>query len=121
MEYNTFGIALRALRCRWFGKTDWGRWLDQTGFDSDWEERAKLIAGLVPKGTRIIDFGAGQRTLEKYLDPSCLYIPFDLVSRGSDTIVFDLNERPLPDLSFLDAEVATFAGVVEYIRDVSSF
>jgi hypothetical protein len=121
MEYNTFGVALRTLRCRWFGKTDLGRWRDSSTFDSDWEERAKLIARLVPKGTRVIDFGAGLRTLERHLDPSCSYIPSDLASRGSDTIVFDLNERPLPDLSYLDLDVATLAGVVEYINDVPAF
>ena len=121
MEYNTFGIALRSLRCRWFGKTDLGRWRDSSKFDSDWEDRAKLIARLVPKDTRVIDFGAGLRTLEKYLDPSCSYIPSDLVSRGSDTIVFDLNERPLPDLTYLALDVATLAGVVEYINNVPAF
>jgi hypothetical protein len=121
MEYNTFGVAWRTLRCRWFGKTDLGRWRDSGRFDSDWEERAKLIARLVPKNSKVIDFGAGQRTLERHLDPSCSYIPSDLAGRGSDTIVFDLNERPLPDLSYLALDVATLAGVVEYINDVPAF
>jgi hypothetical protein len=121
MEYNTFGIVLRTLRCRWFGKTDLERWRDSRSFDAAWEERAKLIARLVPKNSRVIDFGAGRRTLEKHLDQSCSYIPSDIVTRGSDTIVFDLNQRPLPDLSYLNLQVATLAGVVEYINDLPFF
>jgi hypothetical protein len=121
MEYNTFGVALRTLRCRWFGKTDLGRWRDPNTFDSDWEERTKLIAQLVPKNSRVIDFGAGQRNLEKHLDKNSSYIPADLLSRGSDTIVFDLNQYPLPDLSHLALDVATLAGVLEYVNDVPAF
>jgi hypothetical protein len=121
VEYNTFGVALRTLRCRWFGKTDLGRWRDSRSFDAEWEERAKLIARLVPKNSRVIDFGAGRRSLEKHLDQSCSYIPSDIVTRGSDTIVFDLNKRPLPDLSYLNLQVATLAGVVEYINNFPFF
>ena len=44
----------------------------------------------------------------------------DLVERGPDTFVCDLNRRPLPDLGVLRPEVAVFAGVLEYIRDVPS-
>jgi hypothetical protein len=121
MEYYTLGVALRTLRCRWFGKTDLERWRDSRSFDAEWQERAKLIARLVPKNSRVIDFGAGQRTLENHLDQSCSYIPSDIVTRGSDTIVFDLNKRPLPDLSYLNLQVATLAGVVEYINDLPFF
>jgi hypothetical protein len=33
-------------------------------------------------------------------------------------IVCDLNRRPLPDLRHLNADVAVFAGVLEYVRDL---
>ena len=75
----------------------------------------------MPPNSRVIDFGAGRRTLEVYLDPSCVYVPSDLVSRGSDTIVFDLNKHPLPDLANLAFDVATLAGVLEYINNVPAF
>ena len=46
--------------------------------------------------------------------------PSDLVDRGGKTIVFDLNSKPLPDLSHLNLDVAVFAGVLEYISDLDS-
>ena len=75
---------------------------------------------MVPKRTRVIEFGAGTRPLERCLDPSCTYVASDLVERGPDTFVCDLNRRPLPDLSRLRPDVAVFAGVLEYVRDVPS-
>jgi hypothetical protein len=103
-----------------FGKTDTARWADASSYD-DWEERTRIIASLVPPGTSVIEFGAGGRGLERYLDPSCGYVPSDLVSRGPGTIVLDLNRRPLPDLTTHAFDVAIFAGVLEYIRDLPSF
>jgi hypothetical protein len=76
------------------------------------------MAELIPKNTTVIEFGAGTRTLERLLHPGCKYIPSDLVDRGLGTVVLDLNRRPLPDLSGLGAEVAVFAGVLEYMRDM---
>ena len=120
MKYNTFGVFLRTLRCRLFGQTDIARWSDTSNFDTEWEERTELIARIVPKHTRVIEFGAGKRQLESYLDPTCSYFPSDLVDRCGNTIVLDLNSRPLPDLRHLKLDVAVFAGVLEYISDLDS-
>jgi hypothetical protein len=121
MEYNTPGVVLRTLRCRLFGKADVERWRDADAFGGDWEERTRLIAQLVPERTRVIEFGSGQRKLERHLPASCTYIPSDIVSRGLGTVVLDLNARPLPDLRPLKLDVAVFAGVIEYIADLRSF
>jgi hypothetical protein len=121
VEYNTFGVALRTLQCRLFGTTDVSRWRSAETFPDDWLERTRIIAELVPKGTRVIEFGAGKRNLESRIDPTCTYIPSDIVSRGEDTLVLDLNTRPLPSLSHLNLDMAVFAGVIEYIVDLSSF
>ena len=120
MKYNTFEVFFRTLRCRLFGKTDFARWIDTSNYDAEWEERIQLISRVVPKHTRVIEFGAGKRQLESYLDPTCTYFPSDLVARGGNTIVLDLNSRPLPDLSHLKLDVAVFAGVLEYISDLDS-
>jgi len=120
MDYNTPGVFVRTLRCRLFRQTDLGRWIDTSNFDPAWEERTRLIAPLVPNQSRVIEFGAGKRQLESYLDPSCSYIPSDVIDRGGNTIVLDLNSRPLPDLSDLKFDVAVFAGVLEYIFDLDS-
>jgi len=100
------------------GQPDYKRWSSPECLEESWDERTKQLAQLVPPGSRLIEFGAGRRQLQNYLPPGCTYIPSDLVNRGPDTIVCDLNERPLPSLWPASATVAVFGGVLEYIRDV---
>ena len=101
-----------------FKKTDRRRWADPRNIYASWESRNKELAALVPSNSRVIEFGAGKRILERYLDPSCSYVPSDIVDRGPGTIVFDLNQRPLPDLGPDAYDVAVFSGVLEYVREV---
>lgn len=100
------------------GRADVRRWSSPGGLEEWWDERSREIAGLVPDGSRVIEFGAGRRQLQRFLPADCVYIASDLVDRGPDTVVFDLNQRPLPDLRSLRCDVAVFGGVLEYVRDV---
>jgi hypothetical protein len=105
-----------------FGATDFSRWSNVSEFEPEWAERSQLIARLVPKGSRIIELGAGAQLLKTYLHPSCTYYAADLFDRGHEnTIVFDLNSRPLPSLKHLKPDVLVLAGVLEYIADVRGF
>jgi len=115
----TTRVTRNALMC-WVGRADNTRWTSPQGLEGWWDERTKMIAALVPARSRVIEFGAGRRQLEKLLPEGCTYTPSDLVDRGPDTIVCDLNHRPLPDLSHVTPEVSVFGGVLEYIRDVPS-
>ena len=99
-------------------RSDYKRWTSARGLEEWWDERTERIARLVPPESRVIEFGAGRRTLEKLLPKGCSYIPSDLVDRGPKTIVCDLNLRPLPNLLHLNCQVAVFGGVLEYVRDV---
>ena len=101
-------------------KTDYSRWANARSIYSSWEPRTEMAADLVPNHSRVIEFGAARRALEKYLDPSCVYTASDLVDRGLGTIVCDLNERPLPDLGADAYDVAVLMGVLEYVRDMPS-
>lgn len=101
-------------------KTDYDRWADPRSIYASWEPRTKLAAAFVPNHSRVVEFGAATRALEKYLDPSCTYAASDLVDRGPGTIVCDLNARPLPDLGTDTYDVAVIMGVFEYVRDVPS-
>jgi hypothetical protein len=105
--------SMRAL-----GRSDYKRWSSPLGLEAWWDERTKAIAQLVPTGSKVIEFGAGRRQLEKFLPAGCTYTPSDLVDRGGGTIVCDLNARPLPDLSQLAPDVGVFGGVLEYLTDV---
>jgi len=101
-------------------KTDYPRWRDPRSLESWWATRTEELAAFVPKGSRVIEFGAGNRILERYLEPSCTYVASDIIDRGPGTIICDLNRRPLPDLEAGVFDVAVFIGVLEYVRDVPS-
>jgi hypothetical protein len=118
--YRGSRMVLKTMRCRWLGKADLERWADLRNHDPDWDDRTRKLAEIVPHGARVVEFGAGRRQLEGYLDPACTYFPSDIVERDPGTIVFDLNARPLPDLSRLNLDVAVFGGTLEYITDLRS-
>ena len=99
-------------------KSDYRRWSNPKSLHARWEPRTRMVAALIPDHSRVIEFGAGNRLLEKYLDPSCTYTPSDMVDRGPGTIVCDLNEHPLPDLGVGNYDVAVLIGVIEYVRDI---
>jgi hypothetical protein len=102
------------------GKADYKRWGSEQGLEQWWDERTKQIARLIPENTRLIEFGAGRRTMEKLIPLSSSYVPSDLVDRGPGTLVCDLNVRPLPDLKTIAPQLAVFGGVLEYIHDVDA-
>jgi hypothetical protein len=118
LGYRDVGLFLRTVRCRLTGKADVARWANIGNHEPSWEERTRLIAGLIPPGSRVIEFGAGRMALEGLLDAESRYVPSDLVSRRPGTVVCDLNARPLPDLRSVSPQVAVFAGVLEYLTDV---
>ena len=101
-------------------RPDVSRWQRLSSFEAQWEERARILGRLVPAGSRVIEFGAGPRGVARYLDPSCSYVASDVIRRSPDTLVWDLNARPLPDLSRLDVDVAIFGGVLEYLVRLAS-
>jgi hypothetical protein len=101
-------------------RSDDARWHRPENLESWWESRTAKLAAFVPKGARIIEFGAGRCQLPRYLDPGATYFASDLVTRIPGTIICDLNRRPLPDLRHLEVDVAFFAGVLEYIADLDA-
>jgi hypothetical protein len=101
-------------------RADYPRWTSADGLQHWWDERTQLIATMVPPGTRVIEFGCGRRVLERHLPRGCTYVPSDIVERGPDTVVCDLNASRLPDLRHLGLQVAVFSGVLEYIADVGA-
>lgn len=106
--------ALGALR----QKTDYRRWAEPRNIYSSWESRTERAAELIPHGSHVIEFGAAKRVLEHHLNPSCTYVPSDIVDRGPGTLVADLNNRPLPEIGAGVFDAAVFMGVLEYIRDL---
>ena len=110
----------KILLYRLLNRSDYRRWTNPANLETWWDSRTQQMASLVPPGTRVLEFGAGRRQLERFLPPTCSYVPSDLADRGPGTVICDLNHRPLPDLRIVRADVAFFAGVLEYIRDLPS-
>jgi hypothetical protein len=114
---STVGVV-KTIKMKLFGGSDYQRWTNLENHLAWWASRTEAVARMVPEDTRVIEFGAGNRQLESLLPPSCSYVPSDLVDRGFETVVCDLNKRPLPDLSHLMVNVAVFVGVLEYVHDL---
>ncbi|HXY58458.1 MAG TPA: hypothetical protein VEH76_07745 [Methylocystis sp.] len=91
------------------------RWAEPANLLEDWDERTRAMAGMIPNGAVVIEFGAGRMILKDILGPDCVYQGSDLVARDASTIVCDLNQS-LPKLRFKCSH-AVFSGVLEYIRD----
>jgi hypothetical protein len=91
---------------------------------SQWEYRVHAMSSyIVPYGgvTRILDLGAGDHSLRKYLHGYIQYLPVDKVKFASaegDTTVCDLNESPEILLRAGRVHYAFLSGVLEYISDV---
>lgn len=98
-------------------ETDLARWSEPSNLNPDWDERTRLIAGLVPDGASVIEFGAARLVLPRYLGSGCVYQPADLVKRSEDTLVVDLNGS-LPALPGR-YNYAVFSGVLEYVADLN--
>jgi len=101
-----------------FGGSDLSRWSNSGNLLEEWQPRTATLAKWIPKGSRVIEFGAGNRKLQPMLDASCTYFASDLVEKPGVTLVCDLNKKPLPNLSEISPEIAVFSGVLEYIHDL---
>ena len=99
-----------------FKSSDRSRWSNETELSEEWDTRTKILAEMITTQSKIIEFGAGRLSLKKYIPAGCSYTPSDIVDRGDNTIVCDLNKNNLPQFKTYD--VAVFSGVLEYIYDV---
>lgn len=87
-------------------------WTDRSTHRAVWDERTAILAGLIERGSTVLDVGSGRGALEGMLPPGCMFSSLDLT--GADFCA-DLN-GPLPDLPLHD--VAVLGGVLEYVEDV---
>jgi hypothetical protein len=87
-------------------------WSETAEFDDAWKQRISLMADYITLPGAVADFGCGMMWLEEYLKPENTYIPIDYMARDARTIVVDLNQDSLPNLT---ARVAFMSGVLEYV------
>lgn len=73
-------------------QSNYNRWKNMESLASDWDERTIIIATLIPPGSDVLEFGAGRLVLRDHLPKNCTYQPSDIVDRGENTIICDLND-----------------------------
>jgi hypothetical protein len=79
-----------------------------------WEHRTRLASELLKSERSVVDVGCGLMALRALLPSTTRYIPVDIVPRGTDTILVDLNKEAMPPV---EADAAALLGVIEYIID----
>ena len=121
VRHFEYSLTARTLFLKAASRSDYRRWRNARNLEASWDSRTELMARLVPPNTRVLELGAGRQILRHLLHSSCTYFALDLVARTPETIVCDLNKRPLPDLRAGHFDVAMLSGVLEYIHDVPSF
>lgn len=99
-------------------KSDKERWEKSTELHDIWDERTKLLAKLIEPNSHVIEFGAGNKSLFRFLPPHCVYSSSDIVKRYPDTLVCDLNESINFDLTTFNT--AIFSGVLEYVYSIDN-
>lgn len=101
-------------------QTDIDEWRDvAVGSQPLWEGRAQIIAKLIRSTDTVLDIGAGDQKLKRFIPPSCTYIPVDCVDSLPGTFLVDFNkEFRLPDTPFT---LVVCAGSLEYINDLAAF
>lgn len=96
-------------------RSDYERWSKEESLFPSWEGRTILLSKQIKPNSIVLEFGAANRFLKKYLPENCTYLHADLVKRNDETMVIDLNKE-LPHLPISNYMV--FSGVLEYIFDV---
>ena len=103
-----------------FRKNNLRRWTKVSQEIPSWDARNRLIAGIVPPGSSVLDIGAGAQTLRRHLRETSFYTPCDLVQSTSDTILCDFNNGLIPT-GLPRHDFAICSGVLEYIRTPAPF
>nr|WP_321524042.1 methyltransferase domain-containing protein [uncultured Cohaesibacter sp.] len=84
-----------------------------------WENRASIFSHFIRPRDRVMDLGAGNQKLRKYIPSNCDYVPVDCTDKLDNTFVVDFNnEFKLPDGKF---DVIVSLGFVEYMVDLDDF
>lgn len=96
------------------GRSDSERWAKIESLATQWDSRAAMAARYIPAGQRVLDIGAGAMALRSQLAAGCSYFPADIVSRGPECQVVDLNKGQFPAGQY---DWVTFLGVLEYVHE----
>jgi len=101
-----------------FFTNDINRWNKVALETHKWDERNKIIASYIPSGVSVLDIGAGEQTLQKYLNDT-EYVPCDIVQRSENILFCDLNKSIFPNIN-KRFDYVVCSGVFEYLIDAAN-
>lgn len=116
--------SVRRLVRRWrwlrgsISRSDTARWQQNVHEVPVWDERNRILAGLIPRGSSVLDLGAGAQTLRTHLI-DCEYQPCDFVP-NEGVLRCDFNRGIYPATTKV-YDYFVCSGVLEYIRDLNTF
>lgn len=101
-------------------QTNTEEWRDVAlGSQPAWEWRSEIIAKFIRPTDTVLDIGAGDQKLRRFVPPGCGYVPVDCVDDLPGTFLVDFNkEFRLPEAPF---DVIVCAGFLEYLNDIPQF
>ena len=89
------------------------RWGNPSSYKPDWDNRAQLVAPLIPDGAHVLEIGVGTGSLKKLIQHRCVFVGADLEPIDSDTRSLDLDSEPLPHDRY---DIIVMLGVFEYLH-----
>lgn len=116
--YKNYFANKRIQKLKEAKVSDFERWSKDNVFHENWNERTQLLSDFILPNASIIEFGAGSQVLKHMVANHKKYVPSDIVKRNEETLVCDLNQPLMLDLSSFDTVV--FSGVLEYVFDINS-
>jgi FkbM family methyltransferase len=93
--------------------SDGPRWCDAQALPEGAQERAQAAASAITAGAHVLDLGCGAQILRTLLPVTCRYTPADLVARGEDTVLLDLNQSQFVEGKF---DVVAMLNVLEFLH-----
>ncbi len=106
-------IAQTELLIDWKA-TDCARWAESLEGSGAIRAAHRIAARFVSAGSRVLDIGAGHRSLSEVLPRDCSYYSADLLAMSDATVPIDLNQGHSPSGSY---DLAVLLGISEFVHD----
>jgi hypothetical protein len=109
---RNYAAAERVTELQRTQSPDRQRWGESSSYRSAWTERAKVAAHFIRDGSRVLEIGTGAGSLRDLIEHRCHYTGSDLEPIDQRTLVFDLDNDPMPCGSW---DVIVLLSVLEYL------
>lgn len=112
---RSFATAIRTLK----SETDYKRWRNPADPAYRTADRNEIIGRFVPRGSSVLDLGAGTQELRHQIPADCEYQPCGLLP-GPDVLPCDFNSGRYPAVKHR-YDIVVASGLVEFLRRPDHF